>query len=81
MDQVTQTNAASAEESAASAEEMTAQAVTLQGCVSDLLQLVNGQKSAAPSDISRATPPSARRPTAKKNDSHFIPEPATGVVR
>ncbi len=81
MDQVTQTNAASAEESAASAEEMTAQAVTLQGCVFDLLQLVNGQKSAPPSDFSRATPPIARRPTANKNDSHFISEPATGVVR
>ncbi|HEY8994373.1 MAG TPA: methyl-accepting chemotaxis protein [Lacunisphaera sp.] len=48
MDKVTQGNAASAEESAAAAEELNAQAVTLKGCVSQLLQLVNGAHAAEP---------------------------------
>ena len=48
MDQVTQTNAAGAEESAAAAEEMNAQAATLKGCVEELLGLVNGRAHQAP---------------------------------
>jgi methyl-accepting chemotaxis protein len=48
MDKVTQGNAASAEESAAAAEELNAQAVTLKGCVSQLLHLVNGVDAAEP---------------------------------
>ena len=75
MDQVTQTNAASAEESAAAAEEMNAQAVTLQGCVSDLLQLVNGQGSGAAPVASSTLPPSTGRSVANNNDSHFSSEP------
>ena len=42
MDTVTQSNAASAEESAAAAEELNAQAVTMKDSVNELLQLVGG---------------------------------------
>jgi methyl-accepting chemotaxis protein len=45
MDKVTQSNAASAEESAAAAAELTAQAELLKDAVSDLLRLVDGQKA------------------------------------
>ena len=57
MDKVTQSNAAGAEESAAAAEEMNAQATTLQGCVEELLQLVNGNRAAAGGRAARETPP------------------------
>jgi len=42
MDKVTQSNAASAEESAAAAEELNAQAVTMKSSVDELLKLVGG---------------------------------------
>jgi hypothetical protein len=42
MDKVTQSNAASAEESAAAAEELNAQAAAMKESVSELLQLVGG---------------------------------------
>jgi len=45
MDNVTQTNAAAAEESAAAAEELNAQALTLKDCVNQLLLLVNGRQA------------------------------------
>jgi methyl-accepting chemotaxis protein len=45
MDKVTQSNAASAEESASAAEEMTAQAEALKEAVAELLCLVNGHKT------------------------------------
>jgi hemerythrin-like metal-binding protein len=50
MDKVTQSNAASAEESAAAAQELNAQAITMQQSVTELLQLVGsgGQVAAAP---------------------------------
>jgi len=43
MDQVTQANAAGAEESAGAANELSSQAVILKGAVGDLLNLVNGR--------------------------------------
>ncbi len=43
MDKVTQSNAASAEESAAAAEELNAQAESMKDAVNDLLRLVGGQ--------------------------------------
>jgi methyl-accepting chemotaxis protein len=45
MDKVTQGNAASAEENSAAAEELNAQAVTLKGCVNELMQIVNGRSA------------------------------------
>ena len=47
MDKVTQTNAASAEESAAAAEELNAQAETMKQSVAELLQLVGGKSGGA----------------------------------
>ena len=46
MDQVTQANAASAEESAAAAEELNAQATTMRHSVADLLHLVGADSPA-----------------------------------
>jgi methyl-accepting chemotaxis protein len=47
MDKVTQTNAASAEESAAAAEELNAQAESMKSSVSELLRLVGGETDVA----------------------------------
>ncbi|MBI2511513.1 MAG: MCP four helix bundle domain-containing protein [Opitutae bacterium] len=58
MDKVTQSNAASAEESAAAAEELNAQAHLLDNAVTQLEQLVGGQHSVA------VAPPPARVATA-----------------
>jgi methyl-accepting chemotaxis protein len=46
MDKVTQSNAASAEESAAAAQELNAQAVVMKKSVNDLLKLVGGHEQA-----------------------------------
>jgi len=46
MDKVTQSNAASAEESAAAAEELNSQAAMMKQAVNELLQLVGGRKRA-----------------------------------
>ncbi|MDR3456482.1 MAG: methyl-accepting chemotaxis protein [Verrucomicrobiae bacterium] len=68
MDQVTQSNAATAEESAAAAEELNAQAITMKQSVEELLQLVGGNGRPATSSshnhnqkISK-TAPAAKRP-------------------
>jgi methyl-accepting chemotaxis protein len=45
MDKVTQSNAANAEESASAAEELTAQAESLKETVTELLRMVDGQKT------------------------------------
>jgi len=47
MDKVTQSNAASAEESAAAAQELNAQATTMKESVAELLQLVGGSSQSA----------------------------------
>jgi methyl-accepting chemotaxis protein len=47
MDQVTQSNAASAEESAAASEELNAQAVTMKESVEELMRLVEGDRQTA----------------------------------
>ena len=68
MDQVTQTNAANAEESAAAVEELNAQAAALKHSVTELLALVDGarvSKSASPGFrvSAQSTPgPSSTRP-------------------
>jgi methyl-accepting chemotaxis protein len=64
MDKVTQSNAASAEETASAAEELTAQSAALDGAVGDLQHLVGGvaQPSAVASDQSAS--PGAHRASA-----------------
>jgi methyl-accepting chemotaxis protein len=54
MDQVTQSNAASAEESAAAAEELNAQAVTMKESVAELMQLVEGVRQTS---VTKTTAP------------------------
>jgi methyl-accepting chemotaxis protein len=56
VDKVTQTNAASAQESAAAAEELNSQAECMKGTVAELLELVGGD-TVAPGDV----PPSLNR--------------------
>jgi methyl-accepting chemotaxis protein len=69
MDKVTQTNAASAEESAAAAEELSAQVITMKESVTALLQLVVGNRQ---SDVTTSTAPAfspkktAASPAAKR---------------
>jgi hypothetical protein len=58
MDKVTQSNAASAEESASAAEELNAQALTLKEAVAELLLMVDGHSAYAGASVS----PSAARP-------------------
>ena len=77
IDKVTQSNAASAEESASAAEEMSAQTEALQGTVADLLALVNGQKVGGPAPL-REFLVSAQAPIAhpKKALRAAMPMPA-----
>ncbi len=56
MDKVTQTNAASAEESAAAAEELNAQADAMKESVSELLRLVDGQGRSHATDVPSPSP-------------------------
>ena len=63
MDKVTQSNAASAEESASAAEELNAQAMSMDDAVASLQQLVGGQKSAQ-NDSAKADAPAASKPAA-----------------
>jgi methyl-accepting chemotaxis protein len=53
MDQVTQTNAANAEESASAAEELSAQSETINDMIKELLGLVRGTGFVASDDVSR----------------------------
>jgi methyl-accepting chemotaxis protein len=61
MDQVTQSNAANAEESASAAEELNAQADFLKEAVSELMQLVGGQCQASGSVAMPVEPQSNRK--------------------
>jgi methyl-accepting chemotaxis protein len=92
MDKVTQSNAASAEESAAAAQELNAQAAIMKQSVAELLTLVNGSngagasKTAAPvqSKKVRAAKPAAQfsAPVHGNGHSHAAPERAsTGTPR
>ncbi len=66
MDKVTQSNAASAEESAAAAEELNAQAETMKQSVSELQQLVGGQHQGA------MTQPKAARVDARNDQARAL---------
>jgi methyl-accepting chemotaxis protein len=78
MDKVTQSNAASAEESAAAAEELNAQAETMKQSVMELLQLVGGNSqntvTRTPSSPARRTvhiaSPAAKRPAPVHGNGH-----------
>lgn len=77
IDKVTQTNAASAEESASAAEEMSAQTEALQTALAELLSLVHG------SAVAKTTPRS-RNGTAASPAARYVPaafEPAINGTR
>jgi len=79
MDKVTQSNAASAEESASAAEELNAQALTLKGVVADLQRLVGGRNgSSAPASPAakqqKIAVKSVIKPTVVRASSHSEPK-------
>jgi len=85
MDKVTQSNAASAEESAAAAEELNAQAESMQESVAELMQLVNGghqgnqARKPAASGFERGDRQparAARRSAPAQTNGHAQPAPA-----
>ena len=87
MDQVTQSNAANAEESASAAEELSSQAEELNRMVADLRSLVGGQAgargteeayrvAASPSSGPRAAGARASAPKAQPRQESAEPEPA-----
>jgi methyl-accepting chemotaxis protein len=89
MDKVTQSNAATAEESAAAAEELNAQAETMKHSVNELLQLVGGQtrtttRSPAPQAVRakefRAVMPRAKQPAHGNGNGHGHAHAATGTA-
>jgi len=86
MDKITQSNAASAEESAAAAEELNAQAITMKDSVAELIQLVVGNDqntmkpriATIPSSAKsvRLAAPTAKRPGPVRGNVHSHAEPA-----
>jgi len=82
MDKVTQSNAATAEESAAAAEELNAHAETMRESVAELMQLIGGknQTGAARSPRPPRTPDTSaigrRNPAAADNGRTSLPAPA-----
>ncbi len=76
MDRVTQQNAASAEESAAASEQLSAQALTMQGIITELASLVtkrgNGAVRVAAAPAPAYIPPKAE-PAAKKQPARLAP--------
>ncbi|HUO09206.1 MAG TPA: methyl-accepting chemotaxis protein [Phycisphaerae bacterium] len=83
MDKVVQANAAAAEESAAAAEELASQAGEVKRVVSDLAQLVTGQRSDTQTHVAAAKPMSATPAPAKKKEkasARAIPMPEDGAA-
>jgi methyl-accepting chemotaxis protein len=81
MDKITQSNAASAEESAAAAQELNAQALGMKKSVGELLNLVGSADTSRP--VSAATPvkKSSRLASATKSNGngHTHAVPSTGI--
>lgn len=73
MDQLTQSNAANAEESASAAEELNAQSQTLKEAVRDLLRLVEGGGASAPPSSQSASAPAT--PAAPRRSAKPAPRP------
>ncbi|PAW77348.1 MAG: hypothetical protein B9S32_11390 [Verrucomicrobia bacterium Tous-C9LFEB] len=67
MDKVTQSNAASAEETASAAEELNAQAEELKSSIERLLRLVNGSAHGIADESNGSQPAPASRPSPKES--------------
>jgi methyl-accepting chemotaxis protein len=78
MDKVTQSNAASAEESAAAAQELTAHAEVMKQSVAELARLVGIHHAEMSTQVSRAGrgPITARTRPAPANGNGHAPTPA-----
>jgi methyl-accepting chemotaxis protein len=85
MDQVTQSNSASAEESASAAEELDAQAASLKDMVGQLRQLVGGAATMSAPTLSAAHPSrvtvSGSPPGARSRPRAHLPKPVTAGQR
>ena len=81
MEQVTQANAASAEESAAASEELNAQAMQMQVMVSELVSLVEGSSRSNSSGQTshRVAGTTARQTQALSSTDHSFHKIATGT--
>jgi methyl-accepting chemotaxis protein len=77
MDKVTQSNAASAEESAAAAQELNAQAETMKTSVAELLRLVG---NAVASEIKPVTKPFQTGTNGRPHSNGHVPLPAAPVA-
>jgi hypothetical protein len=77
MDKVTQSNAASAEESAGAAEELNAQALSVKESVATLLALVSGGASER-GRKQRASPGQARAPQPASEEAQEVSGPEVG---
>lgn len=80
MDKITQSNAASAEETASASEELSAQAQELKHAVVDLLRLVEGGKASA-SSVVRTSPAPSPMKSASPTPSRQQPAPAVSASR
>lgn len=69
MDKVTQSNAASAEESAAAAQELSSQAETMKQAVAELMRLVGGEQMTSPT-AQPGRPVVSSKPSVVTNVSH-----------
>ena len=71
MDKVVQQNASGAQQSAAAAQQMSAQAVTMRGCVDQLIRLVEGGNGAGPTALAgtHTVPPASRSPLSTSVDA------------
>jgi methyl-accepting chemotaxis protein len=78
MDKVTQSNAASAEESAAAAEQLNAQAESMKGLVAELLRLVGGSDDRGNLQTSVGQRVSQSRATVKREHAHRNSENQNG---
>jgi methyl-accepting chemotaxis protein len=84
MDKVTQSNAASAEESAAAAQQLNAQAVTMKESVTELLKLVGGNTHDAPAAAAfarRAKEGGTHQIDAKKSNAPSLPRHGNGSAK
>jgi methyl-accepting chemotaxis protein len=80
MDQVTQRNAASAEENAASAEELSSLSATLRSTVGELFTLIGGRRQLDPHGRSGQPHPEGRRASDRRSQHSGRPQVVTSAA-
>lgn len=81
MDKVTQSSAASAEETASASEELNAQAMELKGAVEQLMQLVGGKADSSQSPLKTAPTTETPSATATKSAPRSAAHPSVKIER